>query len=255
MTKAVEVKGLSVNYQDIRALCNINLSIEQKAFLAIIGPNGGGKSTLLKAIMGLVSPTRGTIEVFGTSCWRGKSRIGYVPQNSRFDRGFPVNVMDVVLMGRLSYHARPFKAYSWRDKEVAVQKLNQLDIYSLRHRHISQLSGGQLQRLLLARALAVEPQLLLLDEPTIGVDIESRTRLYEILQEINKEVTIVLVTHDVSAISTYVKEIACLNGSLYYHGEPQLKEVIRDKLYGCPVELILNDNTPHGKWLKREEGF
>ena len=244
MNLALEINNLSVYYGEDCALENISLNVQEHEFLGIIGPNGGGKTTLLKAILGLIQPQTGTIQIFGQSGDKGRRHIGYVPQFSRFDRRFPISVEEVVLMGRLARRSPWFVRFADQDRTLVESLLARLEIADLKHRQIGQLSGGQLQRVLIARALAVDPRILILDEPTASVDSASKTRIYEILKELNKEMTILIVTHDLSAVSSNIDKIACLNQQLFYHGRTELEAGLVEKVYGCPVDLIAH-GVPH----------
>lgn len=242
--KAVEIENLTVYYQDVCALSNINLNIKDKEFIGIIGPNGGGKTTLLKSILGLIRTYSGKIRVYGRTPDNAHGLIGYVPQLARFNRNFPISVMEVVLMGRLSGRIPVFHRYTAEDRSIVESIMKELGIYELRNRQIGQLSGGQLQRVLIARALAVLPKILLLDEPTASLDAGSKSDIYEILKKLNENITIVLVTHDMAAISSYIHTLACLNTKLYYHGEAKLSEAVLYQIYGSPVDLIAH-GVPH----------
>jgi len=239
MEVALEISNLSVYYDKLCALSDINLKVYEKDFLAIIGPNGGGKSTLLKSVLGLLKPATGEIKVFGQSISRVKSTIGYVPQHTKFDKSFPISVEDVVLMGRLNAKFGFYQRFTKEDREIADSTMEELNIYDLRKRQIGQLSGGQMQRVLIARALSANPKILLLDEPTASVDANSSVQIYETLKKLNKEITIILVTHDLGFVSSYAANIACLNKKLLYHGKPLLNNEIFQQVYGCPVELPL----------------
>ena len=244
MSLALEINNLSVYYGEDCALSKISLNVQENEFLGIIGPNGGGKTTLLKAILGLVQPQAGTIRIFGQGGAKGRRHIGYVPQFSRFDRRFPISVEEVVLMGRLAGRSPWFVRFDDKERALVEALLARLEIADLKNRQIGQLSGGQLQRVLIARALAVEPRILILDEPTASVDSASKTRIYEILKELNKEMTILIVTHDLSAVSSNIDKIACLNQQLFYHGRTELEAGLVEKVYGCPVDLIAH-GVPH----------
>ncbi|RKD29559.1 metal ABC transporter ATP-binding protein [Thermohalobacter berrensis] len=242
----VEVKNVSVHYGNVCALNGVNLKIKKGDFLGIIGPNGGGKTTLLKVILGLTKPSSGkVIKKNGTT-------ISYVPQFSSFSRGFPIKVLDVILMGRLKKGINFFHRYSKEDIEKADYIMEKLQISKFRDRQIGQLSGGQLQKVLIARALAVEPNILLLDEPTASLDTNSKTEIYQLLKSINKDVTVVLVSHDIGTISSYVKSIACINQSLFYHGKTELSRESIEKTYGCPIDLVAH-GFPHRVLRKHEE--
>jgi zinc transport system ATP-binding protein len=253
MSLALEINNLSVFYGEDCALEKISLDVAEHEFLGIIGPNGGGKTTLLKAILGLVQPQSGTVRIFGETGDKARRNIGYVPQFSRFDRRFPISVEEVVLMGRLAGRSPWFVRYDAKDLELVESLLGRLEIADLKKRQIGQLSGGQLQRVLIARALAVEPRILILDEPTASVDSASKTRIYEILKELNAEMTILIVTHDLSAVSSNIDKIACLNQQLFYHGRTELEAGLVEKVYGCPVDLIAH-GVPHRVLRGHEEG-
>lgn len=252
MEYAIEVKDLSVQYESVCALSNINLNVPQKDFMAIIGPNGGGKSTLLRAVLGLVKPSAGTVKVMGKPCRRAAKPIGYVPQFSSFDRRFPISVEDTVLTGRLPGKVKLFHRYDPGDRKAASLLMEKLEISNLRDRQIGQLSGGQLQRVLIARAMASDPDILLLDEPTASVDATSKLQIYEILNQLNKDMTIIVVTHDTGVLSSHVKSIACLNRELFYHGGPTLDSSVIRQVYGCTVDLIAH-GVPHRVLHKHKE--
>jgi zinc transport system ATP-binding protein len=252
MNYVVEINNLSVQYNNISVLSNINLSVAENDFLAIIGPNGGGKSTLIKTILGIIKPQLGTIRIFGQTPEKCNVPIGYVPQFSSFSHDFPIKVINVVMTGRLTGKISLFHRYTDMDNKVVENLMEKLNIIHLKNRQIGQLSGGQLQKVLIARALATKPKLLLLDEPTASVDSESKTEIYEFLKVVNQFMTIILVTHDTSAISSYIKNIACLNKELYYHGELELNNDIVQKTFGCPVDLIAH-GVPHRVLKKHGE--
>lgn len=249
---AVLINNLSVYYGQTPAITGVYLDVADGEYLGIIGPNGGGKSTLLKAILGLVSISSGTVQVYGDGNKKSRKLIGYVPQFTSLDKQFPITLFEVVLSGCLKQGLSPFHRYTAKDKELASELLERVGLESLANRQISELSGGEFQKMLIARALAVNPKLLLLDEPTASVDAVSRDQIYGLLAELNKSMTIILVTHDLLAISSQVHRLACLNGHLVYHGEPELTESVVNSLYGCPVDLIAH-GVPH-RVLKDHEG-
>lgn len=239
----VKLEDVWVHYDSVPALEGINLSINQDDFLGIIGPNGGGKTTLLKIILGLVKPSQGRVRILGASPERGRKFVGYVPQYSLFDRDFPISVWDVVLMGRLG-QAGLFKRYSKEDRKAAVDALQGVEMLEFKDRQIGKLSGGQQQRVLFARALVTKPKLLLLDEPMASVDTPMQTGLYELMERLKHEMAIVLVSHDISAVSIYVDKIACLNRQLFYHSSKEISAEELEATYQCPVELIAH-GVPH----------
>jgi len=240
----VKLQDVWARYDGENVLEGINLSIGQDDFLGIIGPNGGGKTTLLKVILGLVTPTHGTVSVLGKLPRRSRTSIGYVPQVTVFDRDFPINVWHVVLMGRYGSTGL-VKRYGKADKEAAQKALETVGISSLKHRQIGKLSGGEQQRVLIARALVAQPKLLLLDEPTASVDPTMQTEFYELLERLKTEMAIVMVSHDISAVSIHVDKIACLNRQLYYHGYKEISPEILEATYKCPVQMIAHGTVPH----------
>lgn len=244
----IEFKNISVYFGKVCALKDINVKVKEKEFLAVIGPNGGGKTTLLKVLLGLVKPTTGKVII------KGDKTIGYIPQFTTFNKDFPISVQDVVLMGRMNKSLRIFHKYSKEDMEKTNILMEQLGIYEFKDRQIGNLSGGQIQKVLIARALASEPDILVLDEPTASLDADAKTEIYELLKEINKKVTIIIVSHDLIAMSTYVDSIACLNKALYYHGDHKVDNNTIKKVYGCPVELIAH-GVPHRVLDEHEGGY
>ncbi len=234
----IVIKNLNVFFNEVPILKDIELKVNEKQFLAIIGPNGGGKTTLLKVILGLIEPDSGQVKIKGLDIKEGRKLIGYVPQISDFDKHFPINVKDVILMGRISDKQGFFHSYSQKDINLVEDIMKDLDIFDFKDKQIGRLSGGQLQRVLIGRALVAEPEILLLDEPTASLDAESRSNIYNILRDINDEITIIVVTHDLSAISSYFDSVACLNKNLHYHGDKNISQEDVDQVYGCPIELI-----------------
>ncbi len=240
----ITIDNLTVCYGDTPAITKISLVLKEGEYLGIIGPNGGGKSTLLKAMLGLVPITSGSIRIYDKSPSKNRGIIGYVPQITHLDKRFPITLYEVVLTGRLKKGFAPFFRYDRQDKKIVSETLEKVGIADLANRRISELSGGEFQRMLIARALTVNPKLLLLDEPTASVDASARSQIYSLLEELSKNMTILLVTHDLLAISSQVHSLACLNRNLVYHGEPELTEKIVTNLYGCPVDLIAH-GVPH----------
>jgi len=249
----VEINQLNAGYNHDIVLSDINLTINPNDFIGLIGPNGGGKTTLLKVVLGLLAPQSGTIRVMGQSPQEGRRHIGYVPQFTVFDHDFPITVEEVVKMGRLS-GKRLFQSFTKEDADIVQEKLAWVDLLEHKDRALRELSGGQRQRVYIARALATEPELLLLDEPTISVDYDSRTKIYDLLHMINQRgVTILLVSHDLNVISSYVKSVACLNRDLHYHGEKEITKEMLQATYRCPVELIAH-GLPHRVLAEHKEG-
>ena len=212
----IECDRLSVDLGGVRVLDGVTLSVGHGDFLGLVGPNGGGKTTLLRVILGLESFSAGGVRVFGRHPGSSPGRIGYVPQRLFFDREFPISVRDLVLMGRLS-KKKLFQHYNRLDREVVDEAIHQAGIERLVERRIGDLSGGELQRTLIARALAGEPELLLLDEPTASIDPQMKTTIYDLIERLKERLTIVLVTHDTALISRFVTKIATLNVTLELH--------------------------------------
>lgn len=235
--EVVSLKDVRAHYNGTPALENINLSVFEHEFLGIIGPNGGGKSTLLKVILGLVRPDKGSLTVLGTSPDKSRGKIGYVPQYSNYDRNFPVSVREVVMMGRYG-KAGLLKPYGREGREAVQKALGRVEMLDHAGSQIGQLSGGQQQRALIARALVAEPQLLLLDEPTASVDATVQTEFYELLRQLKKEMTIIMVSHDIGAISVVVDNIACLNIHMFYHGTSEIDTETLEATYKCPVHIV-----------------
>lgn len=240
---AIEIRDLSFSYEGVPVLENVNLVLEQGDFLAILGPNGGGKSTLLKLMLGLLRPDRGTIRILGEAPHTARHRVGYVPQHVEFNRGFPISVMEVALMGRLD-PSRMGRPYTREDRGRVARILKQVGMWEHRFAHVDALSGGQRQRVFIARALATEPEVLFLDEPTAGVDPNFEVGLYDLLKEWNKQATVVVVTHDIGVVSRYVRSVACVNRTLVFHQEGKITAQMMDMAYACPVDLVAH-GLPH----------
>ncbi len=233
----IEVRGLYKSFGATPALEDVHLTCDAGDFMGVIGPNGGGKTVLLKLILGLLKPDRGTIRVLGEAPEKARGHVGYVPQYAAFDAEFPINVRDVVLTGR-QIGGRMFHRYNRRDKEMAEAALVKVDMHDQSQRQIGQLSGGQLQRVLIARALVTAPKILLLDEPTANLDPSGGHSLYELLAELKKELTVVLVSHDIGVISGYVTSTACVNRRLFQHDGPEPPREFVEQTYKCPVHFI-----------------
>lgn len=216
MSNIIEIENLSVAYDNNIVLKNVNLTIKNDDFIGIIGPNGGGKTTLLKAILGLIPLKDGSIRYFENGVEVPSLRIGYMPQNNSIDRSFPISVNEVILSGLAGANGL-LRKLSNEQKAAADEIIRQLDLESLRKRPISQLSGGQLQRTFLGRALVMKPQLLILDEPNSYLDKESENKLFDILQELRPNAAIMLVSHNIASVRSIAKSLACVNGNLHYH--------------------------------------
>lgn len=236
-TLSIELRGVHKSFGPTSVLEDVNLAIEERRFVGIIGPNGGGKTVLLKLILGLLRPDRGVIRVLGKSPEEARGKVGYVPQYARFDTSFPIDVRDVVLTGRQT-RGKMFRRYDAEDKGAAARALATVELSELARRQIGKLSGGQLQRVLIARALVGSPEILLLDEPTANLDPHMGHAVYELLARLSKDLSIVIVSHDIGVISGYVDSVACVNRRVLQHptGDPP-RDVI-EAIYGCPVHFI-----------------
>lgn len=234
----VELKNIDAAYNGKNVLKDVSFSVHAEDFIGVIGPNGGGKTTLLNVILGLLKPGKGSI-VRNID----KSDIGYLPQVNQFDNQFPITVSDVVLSGMTKGFnlKRRKNAYT---QEKVKSTLESIGITDLRNRPIGELSGGELQRTMLARAIISSPKILVLDEPNTYVDNKFEQELYRILKELNKKMAILLVTHDVGTITPYIKTIACVNGSLHYHASNEISSE-QLKVYNCPIEIVSHGSVPH----------
>lgn len=237
---AISIQKVEFSYDQSPILKDVNLTIMPLDSVCIVGPNGGGKTTLMKLIIGLLSPDSGSIRIFDKKPEDAFKLVSYVPQYAQYDPQFPISILEVVLMGRLgnSFTGR----YSSTDKQIALDALQQVDLDNLAKRPFSDLSGGQRQRVLIARALASQGKILILDEPTANIDKESETHLFSILKRLNKDMTILMVTHDVGFASKFFKRIACVNREVVMHPTSELTgEVIKD-MYGGDISMIRHDH-------------
>ncbi len=248
-TAAVSLHNVSVSYRGEIILEDITLEIAVGSFVGVLGPNGAGKSTLLKVILGLIQPDAGEVWLFGHKPHklRGQGQIiGYLPQRPLTNPHFPVTVLDVVLMGRyglLGIGRRP----SRRDREIALKMLAQVGMAGHAGSIIGALSGGEQQRVFIARALSVEPRLLIMDEPTISLDACAQDELYELLHQLQRQLdlTVIMVSHDIGAISGHVGDIVCLNRRIYVHQPPPIGRLGLEKTFGCSVEYLFHGEIPH----------
>ena len=240
----LKIEDMWAGYDGDPVLEDIQFEMFDGDYVGIIGPNGGGKTTLIKVILGLLPVMRGSVKVLGQSPEQARDRLGYVPQVSRTDRDFPISVWDVVRMGREKAGFFAKRRLSANDKQAIEQALDQADVLDLARRSFNELSGGQRQRVLIARGLATNPEILVLDEPTANVDGQSTARLYDLLAELNQSLSILLISHDLMAISTHVKTIACVNRRMVYHNEKVLTQEMMALGYECPVELLAH-GIPH----------
>ncbi len=253
----IEIQNLNFSYNSQPVLRDLNLSVNPGDFIAMIGPNGGGKTTLLKLMLGLLNADSGSIRIFGQPAQDVSHRIGYVPQAVHINKNFPVSALDVVLMGKLK-PGRGWSRHSQQDRVAALKALEQVEMKKFHDHLIGELSGGQQQRVFVARALVTNPELLLLDEPTASIDTKGQNELYLHLKELNEEITIIVVSHDLMVISGYIKSVICVNQRLYYHGHAELTGEMIEMMYSCtaeetcPVELIAH-GLPHRVLHKHED--
>jgi len=238
---AVFLEDVSYSYNGSPAVQDANLQIPENEFVCIVGPNAGGKTTLLKLILGLLSPDRGKVRVFGRSPREVSSRMGYVPQYVNLDRQFPVTVMDLVLMGRLGKRTL-LGPYRRADRQAAEEALRSVGLFERRRNSLFSLSGGQQQRALIARAIASNPDLLLLDEPTANLDLVFEEELYGLLKEFNERMTILLVSHDLGFVTHFVEKVVCVNRRVVIHPTSELTgETIRE-IYGGDLRMVRHDH-------------
>jgi zinc transport system ATP-binding protein len=252
----VQIKNVWFAYNAKTVLQDVSLDIQPGDFIAMIGPNGGGKTTLLKLVLGLLRPDQGSIKVLGGPTEKASHHIGYVPQDVHINRSFPITAIDVVLMGKLRPDRR-WRFSSDQDRREALDALERMEIAACANSKIDTLSGGQRQRVFIARALVAQPKILLLDEPTASIDARGQAEFYRLLKALNKDITILVVSHDLVAISTHVKSVACVNKRLHYHNQAEITGEMLEEMYPCieeevcPVELVAH-GLPH-RVLKRHQ--
>ena len=247
----IDVSGVWFSFNGLPVLQDVNLSVPRGDFLVVIGPNGGGKTTLIKLMLGLIEPARGTVRVFGQPPRRAAHRIGYVPQNVHVNKTFPISVLDVVLMGRLRI-GKGWSRHTPQDRQAAQTALEQMGVWDYRDRRFGDLSGGQLQRVFIARALVSGPEILFLDEAMASIDAQSRGEFYEALAELNRTVTIVAVSHDMMILSSHVKSVACVNRDLHHHESGEITQEMLNAAYRCPVDLVAH-GVPHRVLCRHED--
>ena len=250
MENLIDLKNVNVVLKDRLVLEDINFQVKNGSFTALIGPNGAGKTTLIRVILGLQKYISGSVEVFGKppeNLGKLRNRIAYVPQLRSVDLKFPVKVKDAVLMGRYA-RLGLFNSPKKKDREIAEEMMSKVDISSIADKPLGKLSGGQIQRVFIARALTALPDLIFLDEPTSGVDQLHTSGFYELLKSLRTEkMTILIVTHDVGVIASYVDSIACLNKKIIVHGIPQevLNGETLEQMYGCEAMYLHHGKVPH----------
>ena len=235
MNSIVKVENLSFGYNKAKVLENVNFNIEKQDFVALIGPNGGGKTTLLKLMIGLLKPTTGNIFIAGEKLQSKKISIGYVPQNTNHNLDFPITVSECIATGFFKQKA---------DKNKIEELLEQVQMEKYKNKRLGELSGGERQRVLVARALINEPEILFLDEPSSNMDVSAENMLFNMLAELNKKMTIILVSHDLMAISHHIKSVLCVNKNVHYHAGQGLSKEMMHEAYGCEFDLIAH-GIPH----------
>lgn len=250
MNSIISLNDISYSYDKKPVLQHVNFELPKGAFVGLLGPNGGGKTTLIKIILGMARPDQGTVNLFNKPIneFKDWNKIGFVSQKSNsFNKGFPATVYEVVSTG-LTSKVGYFKFFKQKDKEKILSAIEAVGMSEYTHQNIGNLSGGQQQRIFIARALVSEPELIILDEPTVGIDSENVQRFYELLHELNKQkgITLLLVTHDTGTMTKYATDIVCLNRTLHFHGKPEeyarLTEKEMSKLYGHPVNIVSHDH-------------
>lgn len=244
MKTLIQLEKIHAGYHGKVVLKSVNFTIKEQDFIGVIGPNGGGKTTLLKVILGLLPPISGKVHYFLADDKRDfRKYLGYLPQQSTIDKKFPISVREVVLSGLIS--GKSFlKRYTKKDFILADKTLEKSGLREIMDQPVGELSGGQLQRVFLARAIISSPRLLILDEPDTFVDNRFEHELYEHLKELNQEIAILLVSHDVGTISSYIKTIACVNEHVHYHASNMISNE-QLKIYNCPIDIITHGKVPH----------
>ena len=253
----VEIRACDFAYRSSEpVLENVNLTVDEGEFASIIGPNGGGKTTLVRLILGLLAPQRGSVTLFGGNPARTRLAAGYVPQQVRSDRLFPISVLGVVLTGRLGYEAPPdapwderirrvFFRYTRADADAARRALERMGLSGFEKKAFGDLSGGERQRALIARAIVSSPRLLILDEPTNNMDPKGTEILYSLLEKENRRTTILIVSHDLGVVSRYVRSAICVNRRVLVHPTSQLDGTAIRELYGSDQLLVRHDHRCH----------
>lgn len=236
--QVIAFDGVDFRYPGVPVLENASFELFESDFASVIGPNGGGKTTLARLILGLLSPSAGTVSIFGKPPQASRHRIGYVPQYTSFDPNFPVTVRDVALMGRVAL--RP-GLHRKRDFDAADHALDQVGLSDLRNRPFADLSGGQRQRVLIARALAAGPEILLLDEPTANVDVAAEHQLDALLHRFESELTVLLITHDLGFVNELVNRVVCVNRTVKVHPTAEVTADMIQELYGGHVRRVDHD--------------
>ena len=241
-TTIIEIKNLNFSYQsDSPVIENASFSVRQGESGCIIGPNGGGKSTLLKLMLGLLQPASGTIRIFGKSPIEARAKIGYMPQYHQLDPAFPASVLEVALMGRVT--PKTFFGYSKKDRNIAFEALSEVGIADLAQKSFAGLSGGQRQRVLIARALAGEPEILLLDEPTANIDPGAEEQFFSTLEHLRQKMTVITVSHDLGFVNRETDLIICVNRQVNLHSAATFSADTANEIYHHHVNLVKHDHS------------
>jgi len=238
---AIDVCGVHLALQRQVVLDDVNLQVPHGDYVGILGPNGGGKTMLLRILLGLVKPDRGTVHVLGKPPHKARGEVAYVPQYAHFDLTFPISVRDVALMGRMGgnlFH-RPNAA----DRKRVDEALETVGMSRFADRQIGKLSGGQVQRVLIARALTIDARLMLLDEPTANLDLAMSEQIYKLLSEVARNRTVLVVSHDIGVVSSYIRSVGCLNRRLYFHDSHEITREMIESTYGCSFDLLTHEHT------------
>ena len=240
----IQLSHVEAAYDGKRVLSDVNLTVYNRDFLGIIGPNGGGKTTLIKMILGLMKPSSGTMSFFREGVKVPGITMGYLPQYNMIDKKFPISVYEVVLSG-LSGQKKLFQRYSPQQHQLVREMIHRMGLSDLSEKSIGALSGGELQRVLLGRALVSAPEVLILDEPNTYIYKRFEARLYKLLEEVNQECAIILVSHDIGTVLQNVKSIACVDETLDYHADTELTSEWLEEHFGCPIDIVAHGNLPH----------
>ncbi len=235
------MENLSFAYEAVPVVQDANFTINAGEFACIVGPNGGGKTTLLKLLLGLIQPGKGSVRLFGQPPSVSRNRVGYLPQHAKLDPRFPASVLDVALMGRVG-RGRLIGPYSSEDRRLACDALREVDMLDCGRQSFGELSGGQRQRVLIARALASRPELLLFDEPTAHLDVRIQDELYELLAKLNHRITVVVVSHDIGFVTRHVRKVICVNRTAHVHDTAELTGELIGELYGPDVRIVRHDH-------------
>lgn len=244
MTPIIQLENISAAYGQKTVLQDVNLTVYDHDFLGIIGPNGGGKTTLVQLIIGLKKPSEGQIKFYRNGTLADHISMGYLPQYNDIDKKFPISVQEVVLSG-LSGQKKLFSPFTSKHHHMVDETLDRMQLTELRRRAIGTLSGGQLQRVLLARAIVARPEVLILDEPNTYIDRQFQEQMYQMLNDINRDCAIIIVSHDIGSILQNVKAVAYVNHNVHYHPDTELSMVELEQHLGCPIDLLGHGRMPH----------